>query len=140
MVTTTTRTLPTTPVATEREEALNGLFTTALEGGIGYWSTCSLYRWSVEVDGRQVEARDFIAVVQDVEDDDAPELVIDRNVIRSGMARLYRHLIGLGDDANRYHLQAVRNFRAGKWDDLDYDADTADMVVQFGLFNELRYA
>jgi hypothetical protein len=130
---------PTTLATTAREQALNDLFTTALEGGIGYWSACSVYRWSIDVDGRQEQARDFVAVVTDIEDEDAPEFVIDRDVMRRGAQRLYRHLIGLGDEANRYHLRAMRDFNSGKWDEFDYDAETADMIVQFGLFDELIY-
>jgi hypothetical protein len=129
---------PTRLATTAREQALNDLFTTALEGGIGYWSTCSVYRWSVDVDGRQEQAIDFVAVVQDIEDDEGTEYVIDQHVIRRGQQRLYRHLIDLGEQANRYQLQAMRDFNRGKWDDLDCDADTGDLVVQFGLFGELR--
>jgi len=29
----------------ERLEFLHGIFTTALEGGIGYWSVCDAYHW-----------------------------------------------------------------------------------------------
>lgn len=134
---TTTHPLPTQPATTERERYLNMIFTTALEGGIGYWSACSLYKWHVG-DGR-TEAIDFIAVVQDVEDDEAPEYVIDKHVIRRGMQRLYKHMIDLGDDASRYHKQACADFARGNWDDLDFDSDTADMCVQFGLFGELVY-
>lgn len=133
-------TLPTTLATTRREQAIGDLFTTGLEGGIGYWSTCSVYRWSVDVDGRQEQAKDFIAVVQDVEDDEAPEFTIDYDVVRRGAQRLYKHLIDLGDEANQYHLRAMRDLARGNWDDLDFDADTADMAIQFGLFDEIRYA
>jgi hypothetical protein len=136
----TTALAPTTLATTPREQALNDLFTTALEGGIGYWSTCSVYRWGIDVAGRLEQARDFVAVVQDIEDEDGTEYTIDRDVVRRGVQRLYKHLIGLGNEANRYHLQAMRDFNRGNWDDLDLDADTADMVVQFGLFKEIRYA
>jgi hypothetical protein len=135
-----THPLPTTLATTEREKALNTVFTTALEGGINYWSACSVYRWSVDVDGRQEEAKDFIAVITETEDEDEPEHVIDYHVVRRGANRLYKHLIDLGDEANQYHLRAMRDLARGNWDDLDFDADTADMVVQFGLFGELVYA
>jgi hypothetical protein len=130
---------PTQPATTRRERAINDLFTCAMEGGVGYWSTCSVYHWSVEVDGRRVEAKDFVAVIQDVEDEDGPEYVIDYHVVRRGANRLYKHLLDLGDEANRYHLQAMRDLARGDWDSLDYDAETADMVVQFGLLGSLVY-
>jgi hypothetical protein len=129
---TDTTTLATTP----REQAIADLFCTALEGGIGYWSTCSVYKWS---DGNGNQINEFRAVVQDVEDDEGTEYVIDRFVIQRGMNRLYKHLQGLGDEANRYQLKACRDFAFGKFDDLDADADTGDMVVQMGLFGEIIY-
>jgi len=135
-----THPLPTKPATTRRAQAIGDLFTTALEGGIGYWSTCSVYRWSVDVDGRQEQAEDFIAVITETEDEDEPEHVIDYHVVRRGANRLYKHLIDLGDSANQYHLRAMRDLARGNWDDLDFDADTADMAVQLGLFNEIRYA
>jgi len=129
-----------------RDQALADLFSAALEGGIGYWSTCSVYRWrkpGSDSRGSVAETQDLIgfhAVIQDTEDDEATEYRIDRDVIRRGMQRLYKHMIGLGDDANRYQLQACRDFNRGNWDDFDFDSDTGDMVVQFGLFGEIRYA
>lgn len=33
-----------------RKRLLHGLFTTALEGGIGYWCACSEYRWMLNPD------------------------------------------------------------------------------------------
>jgi hypothetical protein len=130
---------PAVRCVTDEDKAYADVFTTALEGGIGYWSACSRYKWSVDgtLDG---QALDFIAVVQDVEDDEAPTYVIDREVIRRGISALYVYLRSLGDEANRYHQRAARDLSLGHYDDADYDADTADMVVQFGLFNELRYS
>lgn len=133
-------TTSTAPKLTKRDHALNDLFTTALEGGIGYWSECSRYQWS---DGEGNPIREFQAVIHDTvdeaEDGSYPRYVIDRLVIQRGMNRLYRHLIRLGDEANRYHKKACADYAYGKWDDFDYDSDTADMVVQFGLFGSIQY-
>jgi hypothetical protein len=118
-----------------RDKALGDIFTTALEGGIGYWSACSVYRWSVDgtLDGA---ARDFIAVVQDAEDEDGTEYVIDRAVIAKGLDRAYtRRAKGHSD----YHAQALKALHFGRYDEADYDADTADLIVQFGLFDEVVY-
>jgi hypothetical protein len=38
-----------------------------------------------------------------------------------------------------YHATALRNLNFGKWDEADYDADTADLIVQYGLFGEVVY-
>jgi len=125
---------PTKVATTEREKALNDVFTTALEGGIGYWSQCSRYFWSTngELNG---QAADFIAVVQDVEDDEGTAYVIDAAVIASGIRKAYAH----GGWAD-YHATALRMLNFGKWDEVDYDSDTADLIVQFGLFGEQVYA
>lgn len=127
-----------TLAVTERDEAVHGFFTTALEGGIGYWSQCSEYRWS---DGTPEHnpVNEFRAVVTDVEDGEDTEYVIDAAVVRRGLRRLHQHFIDLGAKANPYHRQAVTDFTFGNYDDLDYDADTADLVVQLGLFGEVRY-
>jgi hypothetical protein len=127
-----------TPVVraeTARDKALADIFVTALEGGIGYWSSCSRYIWSVDgtLDG---QAKDFIAVVQDVEDDEGTEYVIDRACIVRGLDRAYtRRAMGNSD----YHAKAIKALYFGKYDDADYDSDTADLIVQYGLFDEAVY-
>lgn len=128
---------PSTPIETRRDEALADMFTTALEGGIGYWSTCLVYRWSLGAPENK-QARDFVAVIEDHEEDDAPQYLIDRAVMVRGARLLHSYLNAL-ENANRYHLAAMNDFRFGRWDDLDFDADTADMVVQMGLFGKLVY-
>lgn len=127
---------------TARDQALADVFTTALEGGIGYWSWASEYRWSDE-DGNPV--RDFRAEILEGGDEeygeDLPKHVIDRKVISRGIEALYQHMHSLhaNGNANEYQWAAARDLRFGRYDLLDYDADTADMIVQFGLFDEIRY-
>jgi hypothetical protein len=124
-----------TPVVrceSDRDKMLADLFTTAMEGGIGYWSQCSRYKWSVDgtLDG---QAKDFIAVI---EDEDGEEYVIDRAVIAEGLVRAYtRRGMGQFD----YHAVALKALYFGKVDEADYDSDTADMVLQYGLFDEVVY-
>lgn len=127
---------PSVRACTDRDLALNGVFTTALEGGIGYWSTCSRYKWGVTdpadpTGKRLVEALDFVAVIQE----DGTEYVIDRGVIARGIREAKKR----GNWAT-YHARALNDLTFGKWEDLDYDADTADLIVQMGLFGEYRYA
>jgi len=138
-----TRTLPrdhtpVEPCASERDKALNMAFTTGMEGGVGYWSTCSRYRWSLR-DDAHTEARDFIAVITEVGDgDDDTEHVIDRTVIARGIRKAYEH-----GGWTEYHTDALRALNFGSYEDhldIDMDADTGDLVVQFGLFGEQRYA
>jgi hypothetical protein len=117
-----------------RDHALNGVFTTALEGGIGYWSECSRYHWHV-TGTDAIEARDFIAVITEVGDGDGTdEYVIDRGVIARGLRAAHKR-----GGWNDYQARALRDLQYGKYDDADYDSITADLIVQFGLFGEQRY-
>ena len=128
----------TTLATTDRDRTLNNVFTTAMEGGVNYWASVVQYRWS---DGapHYNEINEFRAVLRDVQEDDLPEYVVDRAVIAKGIRLLYAHMKDLGENANRYHKEAVTNLQFGRYDDADYDSDTADMIVQFGLFEKLVY-
>lgn len=125
---------PSLPCVSERDRQYNSVFTTALEGGIGYWSTCSRYHWSIG-DAAHTEALDFIAVVHDSEDEDETTYVIDRSVIASGIRKALKR-----GGWNAYHTAALAALALGNFDEADYDADTADLIVQMGLFGEYRYA
>jgi hypothetical protein len=128
---------PVVPALSERDRAYNGVFTTALEGGIGYWSTCSRYHWSVEGSEGRTEALDFIAVIHDTvdaEDGHTPTYVIDRSVIAKGIRKAHAR-----GNWNEYQGKALADLTFGRWEDLDYDAITADLIVQFGLFGEEMY-
>ena len=103
-------TTPTTLATTPRDQALNDVFTTALEGGIGYWSTCSVYRWGVTVAGRLEQARDFVAVVQDVEDEDGTRYIS----IRAARTRLAPWKIGHHLATRRQVIQWKRTGNLGK--------------------------
>lgn len=113
-----------TATMTDRDQVLHSIFTTALEGGIGYWSRCSEYRWS---DGHGNESMDFLAVI---EDEDGTEYRIDADVIRKGLreARKWVRATSRRD----YHGRAIIGLSLNL-PDTDFDSDTADMVVQFGL-------
>lgn len=119
-------------------QMLFDVFVTALEGGIGYWSQASVYHWSkgavVEDDvPREIEDLEgFFAVIHDVEDDDK-EYRVDRDVIKKGIAWLKKNPLG-----SSYHRVAVLDLASGN-EDVDYDADTADAIVQAGLFEEIVY-
>lgn len=127
---------PVEPCETEADGVLNGVFTTALEGGIGYWSTCSRYLWSI--DRGDTEARDFIAVITEVGDGDGTdEHVIDRSAIIRGIRKAYAYY--RGSEGQPYIRQALTDLTFGKYDDLDYDATVADVIVQFGVLGELVY-
>jgi len=85
------------------------------------------------------EARDFIAVITETGDGDGTdEYVIDRTVIARGIRRAYER-----GGWTEYHTTALRMLQFSSYEDaldVDLDADTADLIVQFGLFGEQRYA
>lgn len=110
----------------------HGLFTTALEGGIGYWSECEDYRWS---DGNgNDDYKDFLAVIVDVEDDNEMGYFIDRRVISRGYklaATEFRDKINWSTEPPPLVITDDT--------DWDYDAGDADCIVQLGLFGKVIY-
>jgi hypothetical protein len=126
---------------TEDELLLHDLFTTALEGGIGYWSRCKAYHWATR-DG--APALDAYAVVVEVERDGEPEHRIDLGTIKLGLQRLHDDLVTVGgwDDAKKAPSHDKFPLSRITWAnvmDETYDADDADAVVQAGLFGEVVY-
>lgn len=113
--------------------ALHGVFVTALEGGIGYWSVCTKYHWSLPDGEDDVEG--FYADVEETEtdEDDAPTHRIDAACILRGL--LYFAQPGQG----YRHVHSVARAVLFGDEDVDYDADDADAIVQAGLFGEVVY-
>jgi hypothetical protein len=115
------------------------LFTTALEGGIGYWSECSQYHWSNEShDGRVVreDHKGFYAVITESEEDDGDH---EHTINREVMARGYRHATSAEWRNKLAWSSAKPPLVVGPDTDWDYDASDADMIVQLGLFGTVVY-
>ena len=113
------------------KDTLHGLFTTALEGGIGYWSVCTQYRWSLP-DGED-DLDGFFATVEETETDDAPTHRIDAACILRGLQFFAQKGEGYK------HVRSVARAVLLGDEDLDYDAGDADCIVQAGLFGEVVY-
>lgn len=142
----------------ERLEFLHGIFTTALEGGIGYWSVCDTYHWSqkTEIGYPASDLTGFYATLESNEDDwgvteayiseqgqfqpitETQTLRVDLDVVERGANLLVEKVLS-GEFTNTYLLQFVvawiTNGGSG-----DYDACGADLAVQLGLFGEVVYA
>lgn len=125
------------PTATD--QLFIDLFTTAMEGGINYWSWTAEYHWMCDDDEAGADFDGFYAVIRDIEaEDEADErLRIDRDVI----ARGYNHAITSHKDKVRWSSgqrppYVVTEESREAW---DFDADDADAIVQLGLFGEVRY-
>jgi hypothetical protein len=136
---------------TPRAEFLRDIAITAVEGGIGYWSSCTKYRWSK--DGtlagilpfpviRIVAAEDpddFVgALVEGTQhtptEEDGPEVTITADTIRKGIAAIVANpdLIN-STDRKSVILADTDN------DACFIDADSADCIVQIGLFGKLVF-
>jgi hypothetical protein len=130
------------------DQLLLDLFTTALEGGINYWSTCSSYHWSHSGDdltlGNGLEDHQgFYAVITNdvdpiVNDADVPlddqTLRIDRSVLAKG----YRLATTTHRDKVAWST-GKPPLVVGPDTDWDFDADDADCIVQLGLFETVVY-
>jgi hypothetical protein len=109
------------------------LFTTALEGGIGYWSSADSYHWANDDDSEDVIG--FYAVIVDREADDGKPLRLDRDVMARGYrlatSSEWRNRIGWSCDKPPVVITADT--------DWDYDAGDADVIAQLGLFGDVIY-
>ena len=110
------------PKSPERIQFLTDVFTTALEGGIGYWSECSYYRW-------ENEQR---AVIEDIEDE-RKEYTITLDTIAKGIGVIVK-----GDHVYQDLKNLIRNGSLDN-DASDIDAEGADCIVQAGLFGRVIY-
>lgn len=102
---------------------------TALEGGIGYWSSASDIKKSQGEDWQYVSA-----VLTDCEGDEDWKHVVDYAAIRLGIQRV----LDPGFRVNQSIRAAVLSCALGP-DNADYDAETADVIVQAACFNEIVY-
>jgi hypothetical protein len=111
------------------KEVVN-IYTTALEGGIGYWAIADEYKWQYLYEDWEndivhpLEPDQVLVVLSDTEDDDFKDEQLTPAKIRAGVKLLiekYPHMYQIIDD--QFHV----------------DADGADAVVQLGLFGEIVY-
>ena len=107
------------------------IYTTALEGGIGYWAVCDEYRWQYLYEDwendivKELDPDQVLVVLSDTEETDFQNEHLTPAKIRAGVKLLiekYPHKYQIIND-NQFHV----------------DADGADLVVQLGLFGEVVY-
>lgn len=146
-----------------RKRFLHMMFTTAMEGGIGYWSVADVYHWRRTPDPNKVaiaavspavvedDLDGFYAVIESNEGDwgvdfALPQLRIDIDVMEHGVNLLVDKVIEATkseDPDAGFSRKYLRQFVI-QWltdaEEGDSDADVADMVVQLGLFGEVVYA
>lgn len=119
---------------TDREQFLSDVIVTAVEGGIGYWSTCLQYQWesNVVVTDFQQHGGGTRATISP-EDTDAIH-TITPDTIEKGIVRIISGEAALNERTRRIIAVANRD------NDASYiDSDAADAIVQAGLFGKLVY-
>lgn len=117
---------------TKRDEALFDIFVTAIEGGTGYWATVEDYVWDVP-------DNTYHATLQQFDDwtgkPEGEPFRLDRAAILKGIETA---TLAWLDRPSGYHMDAIRSLYAGATD-VDFDADTADLITQFALLGEVVY-
>jgi len=136
----------------ERDRAYLSIFITALEGGIGYWSSCTVYHWTTATAEQNAldheDVLGFHATIKDLDeewfgdllpetkkDERTQQVRIDRSTIARGVGLFLKK----DYRPDSYFGRAKAALQWGKWDELDVDADIADSIVQLGLFGEVVF-
>lgn len=96
---------------------LKSIFVAALKDGSNYWLIVD--NWCLE---------DHIANITDIEANPFTNHKVDLNVIKKGFEILYAQ-------NSEWSNKKLSNILNGK-----YDAEDADVILQYGLFGELIYA
>lgn len=126
---------------TPAEKIAAGVLTTALEGGIGYWSQAGrIVRRPTHDQAGELDAL-IVAVVLWPEEE--PDEFKPTRLELPDVARGLRLVAG-GTIANTTHTETARGIlrelkSAAREPETDYDADDADVIVQAAAFGELVY-
>lgn len=125
-----------TPSKQSHEQQLtsaSNVMSTAMEGGSGYWCQVDEYHWTdhPRFKVEPLTLREF--------DDDTGEYSTEAHVVdeEKMLATLQRIADGEFDIQNHYRVCAVDLLVNGR--DADYDADDADVFLQFVVFGKLVY-
>lgn len=114
---------------TDRDEFLDGVIITAVEGGIGYWSVCHSYKWR--------NRPEVIAVIQETDGDGegfGDKITLDRDMVRKGIKEILSGETNVGS----YLTKMVAAANATN-DGCELDADGADAIIQVACFGNLVY-
>lgn len=119
---------------TVREQFLSDVITTAIEGGIGYWSVCLQYQYEgnvVVIDGKDYGGGTR-ATISPLDTDDIWHVTPD--TIARGIS-----VIREREDFCRLAIRDTILAASRENDGGEIDADGADVIVQAALFGELVY-
>ena len=119
--------MPITIIIDPDIKILSDILTTAVEGGTGYWAQCSDYEWSDE-NPETTQVR-----LHEIEADHAEYTVghlVTIDSIAEGLSRM------AADKRYPQFAKMVTQALVEK----DYDAEVADIAVQYAIFGEMVYA
>lgn len=119
-------------------EMLNHVFTTAIEGGINYWASTRNYRWSLRDTANEPtwepDPDNFFADIIDEEDGETA-YHINRRIMERGWRYAYEHR-----DKFNWSTEPIPELVEGDaLDNWDFDAWDADMILQMGLWEQVKY-
>jgi len=117
-------------VSAEHDQIINDLFTTAIEASL-YWGTLDSYRWSTD-GGTTPDLRGFRAVITD---DEGTTHEVNRTTILRGLRLAYEHRAAY----TPYIRKALTDLTFSNDDEVDFDADVADIVLQLGVLGKVIY-
>jgi hypothetical protein len=143
----------TAPTVTPRQELLRDIAITAVEGGIGYWSSCARYRWSNATNVGPDDMLPFPEVelaANETPDDfdgllpDVPIVRVDRKwgrIVKLTPELIERAIAKIKADAALVNTTTRRNVILADVDNdaSQIDADDADCIVQIALFGTLVF-
>lgn len=104
------------------------LLTTAVEGGSAYWLACRSYTRDTDLNVTKIVG------CFDREDASTQFDDVDIDTMRSGIERILSGKVAVREDVRGTVLAAVLDDDNSNW-----DSETADLVLQAGLHNEIVY-
>lgn len=115
----------------ERQEFLTDVMTTAAEGGIGYWSQLSSYRWDAPYAERGMTVHEMTDDESGYKEDG---VLVTPDTIAAAIGRIRRGEGSFHDSYRVRIVQASRDNDCGELDSLD-----CDLIVQMAVLGEVVY-
>jgi hypothetical protein len=120
-------------IQAKRNQFFADIITTAIEGGIGYWSVTLQYQYNGKpCVGELVEGVDTCATISP--EDSNIIYGIDIDLIDKGIDAILGERVSISVATQEAIERAWAELDAG-----EIDADAADAIVQVGLFGKLVY-
>ncbi len=118
------------------KEFTAGIIEDAVESGIGYWAQIDSYHWTdPELRKGDTEYSVMAHITEIGDGDSGTKYVINHSIIKRAFRRLIKDVPGLHPQIRaRIYSQSLVESR-----DAEIDAGDADILVQIGLFGEVKY-